>query len=118
MIGALVPSIAGGIIFMIVGLYVIAKRDKPKIFVGLTTLSYSFILILQTIWLLFIFPNFYPQLIWYVSTNIFTNYPTFFRMLGVIIPPIVGCIIFMAIGLFTIMISLGKRAAVNNPLRS
>jgi hypothetical protein len=107
-IGVMVPSIAGGFIFMIVGLYIIAKRSKPKVFVGLTILSYSFILVLQTSWLLFIFPNFYPQLIWYVSTNIFVNYPIFFRMLGVIIPPIVGSIIFMAIGLITTKISLKK----------
>jgi hypothetical protein len=107
-IGALAPSIVGGILFMIVGLYIIAKRDKLNAFVGLTILSYSFILVLQTIWLLFIFPNFYPQLIWYVSTNIFINYPIFFRILGVIVPPIAGTIIFMAIGLITTKISLKK----------
>jgi hypothetical protein len=112
-IGVLVPSIVGGFIFMIVGLYIISKRDKPKVFVGITILSYSFILILQTIWFLFIFPNFYPQLIWYVSTNIFVNYPIFFRMIGAIIPPIVGSIIFMVIGLIITKISLRKKQALS-----
>ena len=111
MIGALAPSIAGGFIFMIVGLYIIAKRDKPKIFVGLIILSYSFILILQTIWFLFIYPNFYPELIWYISTNIFINFPIFFRMLGAIIPPLAGSIIFILIGTYLLKVAVKKQAS-------
>ena len=105
MIAAILPSVGGGIIFMLVGLY-IKNRDKVKSSVGLIILCYSFILGLQTIWLLFFFPNFYPQLIRYISTNIFINYPFFFNMLGVVIPPAVGAILFMATGLGTIKNSI------------
>jgi hypothetical protein len=109
MIGALVPSIGGGIIFMIVGFYLMTKKDKPKVFVGLITLSYSFILLLQTIWFLFFYPNFYPELTWYVSTNIFINSPIFFRMLGTFIPPLAGSIIFIFIGSYLIKLGMEKQ---------
>ena len=103
-----------GLIFMVVGLYISAKRDKPRVFVGLITLSYSLILILQTIWFLFIYPNFYPDLIWYISTNIFINFPIFFRMLGAVIPPVVGSIIFIITGSYLIKVRV-KKQRITNP---
>ena len=110
MIAGILPSVGGGIIFMLVGLY-IKTRDKVKRSIGIAILCYSFILALPTIWLLFFFPNFYPQLIRYMSTNIFINYPFFFNMLGVVIPPAVGALLFMATGLVTIKNSI----KVNQP---
>ena len=84
---------------MMVGVYIMAEKDKSKLIAGLSVVVYSVILLLQTVWILFSSPHFYPQITYYLSTNIFLNYPFFFRMLGVIIPPLAGSIIFMSAGL-------------------
>ena len=98
-VGAILPSLFGGII-LIIGLNLMAKKVTSRGFwLGLIVLSYSFILLLQTIWVLFIFPHFYSELYWYATTNVFINFPRFFDVLGVVVPPIIGSIIFSVVGL-------------------
>jgi hypothetical protein len=100
MIGAIAPSVIGGIIFMTVGWCFLTRRHKPRPAICLSVLCFSIILLVQSIWILYIFPNYHNELLWYLSTSIFTNFPRFFLMLGVLIPPIVGFVVFLFTGLF------------------
>jgi hypothetical protein len=97
--GAILPSLFGGII-LIIGLNLMDKKVTSRGFWwGLIVLGYSFILLLQAIWVLFGFPYFYSQLYRYATTSVFINFPRFFTLLGVVIPPIIGLIIFSVVGL-------------------
>jgi uncharacterized membrane protein YesL len=108
-VGAILPSLFGGIILLI-GLNLMAKKVTSRVFwSGLIVLSYSFILLLQTIWVLFIFPHFYSELYWYVTTNVFINFPRFFEVLGVVVPPLIGSIIFSVVGLQLMIIDRGLK---------
>lgn len=108
-VGAILPSLFGGIILLI-GLNLMAKKVTSRVFwSGLIVLSYSFILLLQTIWVLFIFPHFYSELYWCVTTNVFINFPRFFEVLGVVVPPLIGSIIFSVVGLQLMIIDRGLK---------
>jgi hypothetical protein len=97
--GAILPSLFGGII-LIIGLNLMDKKVTSRGFWwGLIVLGYSFILLLQAIWALFIFPHFFSELYSYITTSVFINFPRFFTLLGVVIPPIIGSIIFSVVGL-------------------
>jgi hypothetical protein len=108
MIGAIYPSVAGGIIFAFIGLYIMDFVGKPKTVAGWAVISYSFVLLAQTVWLLFFWPNYYPQITWYQSTNIFMNYPIFLWMLAVVLPPLIGFGLFLTTGIFAAKASLKK----------
>ena len=108
-VGAILPSLFGGIILLI-GLNLMAKKATSRGFwLGLIVSSYSLILLLQTIWVLFIFPHFYSELHRYATTNVFINFPRFFAILGVVVPPIIGSIIFSVVGLQLMTIDRGLK---------
>ena len=110
MIGAIGPSMVGGFVSMIMGLYLMSKKEKSSVFrVGLVVLGYSIILLLQSIWILFIFPKFYSELYRYVATNVFINFPRFFLLLGTVVPPILGSIIFLVVSLNLILMRKKKQ---------
>jgi hypothetical protein len=95
--GAILPSLFGGIT-LIIGLNLMDKKVTSRgYWSGLIVLGYSFILLLQAIWV-FRFPLFYSELYRYATTNVFINFPRFFTVLGVVVPPIIGSIIFSVVG--------------------
>jgi hypothetical protein len=108
MIGAIAPSTIGGILFMIIGLHIKNNKHNPRASINLSVLGYSLILLIQALWLLFIFPNFYQEVTRYLSNGIFMDYTRFFRILAVTIPPLVGFAIFMTTGAILTKNSLQK----------
>ena len=108
MIGAIAPSTIGGILFMIIGLHIKNNKHTPRASISLSILGYSLILLIQALWVLFIFYEILPEISRYLSNGIFVNYPIFFRMLALIIPPLVGFAIFMTTGAILTKNSLQK----------
>lgn len=108
----LFTPILGGIILMVIGYWIMTKGEKSKNFwSSITVLIYSATLLFQTVWVLFGFPNFSLELCRYLtSTYIFINFPRFFILLGVVIPPLVGSILFMVIGLYLTKVGSKKRS--------
>jgi hypothetical protein len=97
----LITPTLGGIILMLVGYWLMSKWQKLKVmWASAIVLFYSVILLIQTIWVLFGYPHFSSELNRYLTSNIFINYPRFFIVLGAVIPPLVGSILFMFIGLY------------------
>jgi hypothetical protein len=110
--GAILPSLFGWVI-LIIGLILITKKLTSRVFwLGLIASSYSFILLFQAVWVLFIFPHFYSELYRYATTNVFINFPRFFVILGVVIPPTIGSIVFSVVGLQLMM--FGKAPRINS----
>jgi hypothetical protein len=106
---AILPSLFGWVILFI-GLILMAKKVTSRVFwLGLIASSYSFILLFQAVWVLFIFPHFYSELNRYATTNVFINFPRFFVILCVVIPPIIGSIIFSVVGLQLTIIGKDRR---------
>ncbi len=111
--GAILPSLFGGIT-LIIGLHLMEKKVTSRGFWwGLIVLGYSFVLLLQTIWVLFGFPHFYSELFRYATTDVFINFPRFFALLGVVIPPIIGSIIFSVVGLQLMTINRARKNSLN-----
>jgi len=97
--GAILPSLFSGTL-LIVGLNLMDKKATARgSWLGIIVLGYSIILLLQAIWVLFGFPHFYSELYRYATTSVFINFPRFFAMLGVVVPPIIGSIVFTVVGL-------------------
>jgi hypothetical protein len=110
--GAILPSLFGGII-LIIGLNLKNKKVISRVFwSGLIVLGYSFILLLQTIWILIKFPLFYSELYRYATTNGFITFPRFLDLLGVVVPPIIGSIIFSVIGLRLIITDRARKVSL------
>jgi MFS family permease len=105
----LATPVLGGLILMVVG-YWIMNRGEKNLWSSVIVLIYSFVLLFQTVWVLFGFPNFSSELYRYIaSMGIFTNFPIFFTLLGAVIPPLVGSMIFLVIGSYLIKISLKEK---------
>jgi hypothetical protein len=116
--GAILPSLFGGTI-LIIGLNLMDKKMTSRgSWWGLIVLGYSFILLLQVIWVLFIFPHFFSELYWYATTSAFINFPRFFTLLGVVIPPIIGSIIFSVVGLQLMAINRTRKNSITGRLKS
>ena len=112
--GAILPSLLGGI-FLIIGLNLMDKKVTSRGFRwGLIVLGYSFILLLQTIWVLFGFPHFYSELFRYATTSVFINFHRFFAVLGVVVPPIIGLIIFTVVGLQLMTINRTRKNSLTD----
>lgn len=111
----LIVPIVGGLIVMGVGYWLMFREEKPKMrWASVTLLVYSIVLIFQTIWVLFGYPSFFKELGWYASTNIFTNSPRFFILLGAVIPPLLGSILFMVVGLYLVRVRVKKESQPNS----
>lgn len=97
----LVTPILGGWILMLVGLWIMEKGDKSKnVWSSRIILIYSCILLFQTIWVFFGYLKFAQEIYGFITTDIFVNFPRFFEVLGAVVPPLVGSILFMVIGLY------------------
>ena len=67
MIGAIAPSTIGGILFMIIGFHIKNNKNAPRTSISLSILGCSLIMLIQALWVLFLFPDYYPELTWYLS---------------------------------------------------
>ena len=107
----LATPILGGIILMVIGYWIMTEGDKSNsLWARVIVLIYSFVLFFQTMWVLFGFPNFSSELYRYLtSTYIFINFPRFFILLGAVIPPLVGSILFMFTCLYLMKVGVKKR---------
>jgi hypothetical protein len=107
--GAILPSLSSGII-IIIGLNLMDKKATARgYWLGLIVLGYSIILLLQAIWVLIGFPHFYSELYRYATTDVFRNFPRFFAVLGVVVPPILGSIIFSVVGFKLMIINRARK---------
>jgi hypothetical protein len=108
----LFTPILGGIILMVISYWIMTKWEKSKSFwSSLIVLIYSATLLFQTVWVLFGFPNFSSELYRYLtSTYIFINFPRFFILLVAVIPPLVGSILFMVMGLYLVKSGSEKKS--------
>jgi hypothetical protein len=106
---AVVPSIVAGPILMMLGYRILGKTKQKLSWSGLAIFGYSFILLLQAIWATH---HFYKELNWLVTTNIFINYPRFFQIVGVIVSPLVGSILFMVIGLYLMRVDVRRKQLI------
>ena len=111
MLWAVVPSIVAGPILMMLGFRIMGKTKQKLFWSGIAVFGYSFILLLQTIWATY---HFYKELNWLVTTNIFINYPRFFLIVGVIIPLLVGSILFIVIGLYLMRVNVVQPSTIKN----
>ncbi len=112
----LATPILGGLILMGLSYWIIIRGKKSKIlWSGLIILIYSFILLFQTIWILFSFPNFYKELYWFATINnyVFINFTIFAEVLGAVVPPLVGSVIFIVIGSYLIKVGMKKQPIAN-----
>jgi hypothetical protein len=108
-LGAVGPPLVGGIILTIMGLYIMFKKDKSRLLLsGSLALAYSFILLAQTLWCLFIYPPFHSELSRYVTTDVFINFPRFFLILAAIVPPLAGSALYMVSGSYMIKKSIRR----------
>ena len=97
----LITPIAGGLILMGVGYWLMFREGKAKKhWASIILLVYSAILLFQALWVLFGYAHFWNEIFSYASTNIFTNFPRFFLLLGAVIPPLIGALLFVAVGLY------------------